>query len=353
MPGSHKNIIEINGRKYDAKTGRLLDGSIQPVAAGSGMVIDGVVSKSQVITPVQNSLKPKPAVHRSGGTSVKRRTPQRSQILARKAVKKPDHTSTISPKTHVQHTHTPKPQREHHAKSIQKSPYIKRFGSVSEIKKTSADLSVRVPSSEKDTHSSTSHPKEYSQKNHDTAATSKNHAKTEDMLSQALSSLGVSSQKPVKVKKSRAKRSFQWASGLAAGLLLVGFIAYMNYPNLNLKYATSRAGIAAAMPSYNPDGYSFTGPVQYAPGKVTIRFSSNTDQRSYSVSQEISNWNSETLQQTFLSDNNKTFSTAQASGRTIFLYDNTNATWVNGGVWYQVSSDSLSPEQLINIASSL
>jgi len=46
--------------------------------------------------------------------------------------------------------------------------------------------------------------------------------------------------------------------------------------------------------------------------------------------------------------------TVQASGLTIYLYNDHSATWVNGGIWYVVQSDgSLNDRQLIDLATSL
>lgn len=140
---------------------------------------------------------------------------------------------------------------------------------------------------------------------------------------------------------------------MLAAVLLTGFVLYQNIPNLSMRIASSKAGFNASLPGYNPSGYTLSGPVVYSPGKITVNFSSNSDDRDYTLTQQVSNWNSQALIDNFFAVKNKDFETYQEKGKTIFLYDDKNATWVSGGVWYQIQdADELSSSQILNIASS-
>ena len=125
-------------------------------------------------------------------------------------------------------------------------------------------------------------------------------------------------------------------------------------PNLSVRVAAARAGFDANMPGYKPSGYSFSGPINYSPGQVTITFKSNTDNKAYSVTQRASNWNSDALLSNYVVAENKQYQTYLDRGRTLYIYDGSNATWVDNGVWYQVEGDAeITTDQLVRIAASI
>jgi hypothetical protein len=96
------------------------------------------------------------------------------------------------------------------------------------------------------------------------------------------------------------------------------------------------------------------GPIQYQPGEVTLNYRSTSDQRGFNVVQKNSSWNSETLLENFVTAANKPYQTFQANGRTIYIYDGNKATWVDGGIWYNIDGQSnLNSDQLLRIAGSL
>jgi hypothetical protein len=143
------------------------------------------------------------------------------------------------------------------------------------------------------------------------------------------------------------------ASAVLVVVLLTGFVAYQNVPNLSMRLASSRAGFHAALPGYTPSGFGMAGPIKTNPGVVIVSFRSNSDNRSFNVSQKESNWTSDSLLNNFVASN-KTYQVLQDKGKTIYVYNGSNATWVNGGIWYQVAGDAnLSNSQLLHIADSL
>jgi hypothetical protein len=356
----HKNIIEINGRRYDAKTGKPIGQISEPIKHISSNPktpsIDGFYTSS---SPSSLAGKPKIKLSSIKTTKVKKRQPtaaparkpQKANTLMRKSVEKPN----IKPSMRVDHNIHKKSSlihaRNSSKNSITKSPLIKKFAPEYKITRTSAPLSVKQEGTDftkKPIQQVVNTPKPR-QTLH--VNTNNKISEAEKLFNNALSRAPTEFAHRKKNKKS--KRVLTWASSVSAVIILVGFIAYMNYPAINLTLASSRAGFSANMPKYKPGGFSFSGPVSYEPGKLTINFNSNTDDRNYSVTQEVSNWNSQTLQDNFLTSNNKSFRTTLEAGKTIYIFDNSNATWVNGGIWYTVNSNSLSSEQLLNIASSL
>lgn len=152
-------------------------------------------------------------------------------------------------------------------------------------------------------------------------------------------------------------RQLQFAPALASVLsilVVTGYVTYLNIPGISLRVAASRADVDANMPAYHPDGFSFDGPINWHSGQVAIDFKSNTDNRGYTILQRSSNKDSQSLLQEEIVAEGHDYSTYQKNGLTIYVYGNSQAAWVNGGVWYSIEGDSLlNPEQLVNIASSL
>jgi len=119
--------------------------------------------------------------------------------------------------------------------------------------------------------------------------------------------------------------------------------------------ASARAGVHASLPSYQPAGFSFTGPIKYKPGQITISFKSNSDnQRNFSITQSASSWDSQTLLENYVTPTGQPYQTDEVSGKTIYIYGTSNATWVDGGIWYNVQGNSsLNSAQLLRLADSI
>ena len=160
----------------------------------------------------------------------------------------------------------------------------------------------------------------------------------------------------VKAEKTRNKftRLISVASASLALLLLGGYLTYLNMPNISTRVAAAQAGIDASYPSYQPSGYSLSGPVAYDQGAVTMKFAANASPQSYTLSQTRSDWDSTAVLENYVtpkSGNN--YSTSSTNGLTLYTYG-TSAAWVNGGILYSISGDApLSNEQVQRIATSL
>jgi len=136
-------------------------------------------------------------------------------------------------------------------------------------------------------------------------------------------------------------------------LLLGGYLTYINLPNISMRVAATRAGIAATFPSYNPDGYSFHGPITYSPGEVAIDFKSNTNNQNFTVDQKASNWDSQAVLDNLVNKETDSYLTYQQQGLTIYAFNN-KAAWVNGGLLYTIEgSATLSSDQILHIATSM
>lgn len=151
----------------------------------------------------------------------------------------------------------------------------------------------------------------------------------------------------------RLKRRHLATAG-AAALLLFGYVAYLNMPSLSVRIAAMQSGVHAKYPDYNPDGYSFAGPVAYQPGEVEIRFKSNGGGEGYTIREKNSDWNSVAVLDNLVSKSSgKDYEVSSTSGITIYTYG-TNAAWTNGGVLYTIDSKApLSNDQLLRIAASM
>ncbi len=379
----HQNSIVLNGKLYDAVTGKLIHDRTKsvPISATKptvrrkkGLVMDSVVrshkSKRSAghTKPASHATKPKPARslaptgRRSAShkpTPARAHKPQRSATLMRQAVPQPHHPVKQKPAQAVLNQRAT--QRLERAKAIQKSSQIKRFGqhpsshqptTHSQAPKKSASLRA-VSAQAKTDHHRPAHHKP-------TPVTGLTPAEklVTDALKKARSHEAVAkAKKPHRRRLSHSlglsSKATRFVAGSLAFLLLAGFFVYQNMPNLSMRLASSRAGFSAHQPGYQPAGFSQDKLVTYSPGKVTISFHSNSDDRQFKIVQQASNWNSQALAENYLEANDKTYQKYEAGGRTIYIYDGSNATWVNGGVWYQIEGNSrLSSEQILRIATS-
>lgn len=366
MGSQHQDIIEINGKKYDAISGRMIS-TEKPLQTNNlstqnpkkaGVVVDGFMR-----------AKKSPLVLRT--TTKAQKTVQKSQTLMRTAVKKPSPAKKpeiAQPKKFItKPTMVTSKRLENVAVSTPKSPMISRFGDVlqrSSVVKQVELLPVKSPVS----HADSNHVNESRSQEH-ISATSTLHSSrskaTSVLIEKALSNATSHQQPHYDIPRTKKRHKLAKRAGISsramavstsviAGVLLGGFFAIQNVPNLSMRVAATRAGFAASMPSYKPSGFSFKGPINYSKGQVTVSFKSNTDDRGYSVTERSSNWNSDALLSNFVVAENKQYQTYIDRGRTLYIYDGSNATWVDNGVWYQIDGPSdMTTDQLVRIASSI
>ena len=356
----NKNIdtIKINGKRFNAKTGH----------AYASRSIDGVLAKNVTATvlpdtrPVHKPLvssvkKPVMDITRSPAKHAVKRQTQPGQTLMRRGLNKP--TSSLKRTTKLTVANNSKgtvtianiaikqsaavidQKKTLHAQKILKSELITRF----------ADLNTKASKAlagGRGVNLSAKASRAVVASAHDKSGLAKQPSM--DIFERALAHAKSHEQKsPTKTKQRKLN---VLASSLAV-LVLAGFVGFQNLPTMKLQYASSRAGFKAEMPGYRPAGFS-VGKLSYQAGAVNLNFHSNSDSRAFAISQKLSAWDSQALRDNYVTSSGQKYRTVDAAGRTIYLYGNNNATWVNGGVWYQVqSAGSLSERQLTDIASSM
>lgn len=358
---SKNTFIEINGKRYDTVTGKQLSDSkttitsVKPTSSTGS--IDGFSRrKSSSRVPAKHSSK----------------SPQKSQTLMRQSVKKPAVAVQTQnrPVNHIQKSSLgQQPRRVETAKRSTKSPQVNKYGSPAtrtSIATHHSELPIKQAPATTHPTPNQSHQSSSATSSH-TTPSHKRTLNTERMIESALNNATSheevhDSSKPTHTKrrKSLAKRlgvssrSMAMSSAALAVVLLAGFFALQNVPNFAMRVAATRAGFNAEMPDYKPAGFSFKGPINYSSGKVTVSFRSNSDTRSYDLVQQSSKWNSDALLSNFVVADNKQYQTYQDRGRTLYIYDGSNATWVDNGIWYQIEGNSdMTTDQLVRIAASI
>ncbi len=357
------NFIELNGKRYDALTGKLLGESPTPVTKQliperqSVRAMDSVV---RVHTP-----KPKPPTskqlvahkprkkRKSTGVVVRAHHPQPAKTLMRRAVHKPKtglkpaiKTQTpseimaapISAVTRKHSANSVNPTRSLRARQTPRHNNVQRFSPLTDVRNRSlsAHPARRPASSIAPTAGST--PAAHKSRPH------------QDMFEAAIAH-AKSHEQPA--HKSRTHKKHRRLAGTLAAvgalLILGGFFTYLSLPRLELRIASLSAGFSAQMPGYNPTGYKLTN-VEHKHGAVTLSFRSGDG--SYQITQQASNWNSQTLGDSIgvASADNET---VESKGRIIYVYDGA-ASWVDRGIRYDITGNAyLSKSDIVDIATSL
>jgi len=159
---------------------------------------------------------------------------------------------------------------------------------------------------------------------------------------------------PAVFEAKKQRRGAILATSVLCLLLVAGTLAFLNAPALSVKVAAVKSGVSAKLPSFVPQGFNF-GNLSYGKGNVTVSYTSATDNnKRYDITQRQSNWDSQTLLSNFVTTANNAYQTYQEAGRTVYMYGDNTATWVDSGVWYTVNGNSaLSRDQILDLAGSL
>lgn len=367
---SKSTIITLNGKSYDAATGKQINHHAGPAAAkpGSGFrkakhsSIDGFKHPNP-----SHNLSGKPALLAVKGPVTTshhiHKNTQHSSTLMRRLVKKPAHRPasparfdkiasaggsaaaiTLNPSLGIDR------ERLERAKQVAKSAWVSKFNAVTGFSRVTALLPVKQPP-------------ETASTDLDDLDEALANAEDNDLLTAALAKADSHTNKPLRKTRLRHKiakkirlspRALNISLMVLSVAVLGSFIVYQNMPRLAMRLAVARSGVKGSLPDYQPTGYTIAGPIQYSPGVITINYQSKTENRNFKVLQHASDWNSETLLQNFVATDNKMYQTYQENGKTIYLYEGENATWVDGGVWYEIQTDSaLTNNQVIRLANSL
>ena len=361
----NQNVIELNGKRYDALSGAYLGkSSVVPKhvidAYSQGKVIDGLIK------PLATKPKPEPAnTKRVSSTNidiaakhqhpkaghVHAHKPEKSKTLMRHVIKKPEFSlkpalKTVAPAeimtkpkstlVHKRSAYNIDPVRKKRAELANRHQAVLHFNPHAKTPILHA-VSSQVPVI-------SVQPAPFQ------PVQALNHAK--DRFEAAISR-ATSHQQPMhKPKASHKRRLINSLAVVGTFLIIGGFIGYLNLPQLELRVASVQAGFGASMPAYAPTGYALENGIQRNGGTISLSFRSGASR--YTLTQQSSNWNSQTLLDNTLALSG-THQTVQKNGQTIYIYDNdTNAAWVNAGVRYDLNGNAqLSKDDIVSIATSL
>lgn len=363
-----KNVITINGRLYDAVTGMPVvqqqsqAAPMKPAATPPAQkphvpqppkahraFTDIMPTKKTVLQTTIKTAQSAPAQQKSTERKTEdahamHKKPQKSQTLHRAVVRRPTDPRANQPAKPPQY----------------KSPLISRFGAKSAP--TEAE-SILVTPTQPDAPA-TVHPavsKALASINNQQVSTAKQPQQSskelkEALIKERLAEVDTADQKQKKERRGLFRRQPKLTTILTSSLailLLGGYLTFINLPNISMRVASTRAGISANFPSYKPDGYSFQGPITYAPGEVSINYKSNTNSASFTLKQQNSNWDSQAVLDNFVNKQTENYLTYQEQGLTIYSFDN-KAAWTNGGLLYSIEGNArLSSEQILRLATSM
>ena len=336
--GAKEHIIELNGKRYDAITGKMVTSKPTKVAVIKSTSLDGF---AKAVKPILKT-----------GNTVSAHQTEKSKTLMRSTVKPPQ-----------QNPHHPAPANRT-SSLLQKSPSVVSSAILSRSQAIKKSALVRRFSEIIPTNNpqNTSGMKQKTIRRVQAIATAT--AVNSDPISRGLANADShNQQKPKKLgtntriskKLHISPRTLSASSLVLAGLIIVGFFAFQNKSNISMRLASSRASVNGTVPGYQPAGFGLKGGILDSPGQIVLGYSSNTDDRSYKITQSTSSWNSETLVENYDPlKHDAPYQTIQEKGKTVYLFDGSNATWVDGGIWYRIEGNSkLNSDQLLNIVNSL
>lgn len=353
----NNNIIEINGQRYDSRTGAVLPPS------GPGQAI---AKPLPAIAHSPHPAKPGPDMHDVVRRPVKPHAshpPAAAHTLMRQAVKKP--APSLKRQSRAQgHIGSPAkqplsqlaikkpvgqldPERLRKAKQIPKSRLIGHFPPFAAGDATRPAWPAKPVTVSRAAPLPPPKPANHQPKQRHTKTTA-------ELLDQAVQRATSHLEPPPDpTGHSRAKRNAGIGAVVALTVLVLGVIVTQNLSNVRLEMASAKAGFNVSLPSYRPAGFAL-GQLNYSDGVAAAEFNGNEGQSHYSITQKRSSWDSATLRDTFVAPIDARYQTVQAGGRTIYLYGGHNATWTGGGIWYVIQTDgSLSQRQLTDLATSL
>lgn len=383
----------------------LRTGLRQPARHASGPSMDGMMMKPR---PAAKPLATKQTATQTP-KHVNPHRPQPTRTLMRRAVKAPSHAAATAQSATQQASHaatirrsrgvapivTPKlsssainPRRAQLAGSTDRNQAVQRFAPAPQHKPwtghaattvsgvnvaqhrpaqttqaTIASIPVKQPAAhphQKQAHSTFAKPTRRPSATVHQASAAKQQSSIDDdgkLFEQALAQARSHEQAApsgTKSRKSRRRtgRVMAIAGAAAVFLGLIGFVAFQNQEDIRLQLASAKAGFSASAPLYKPDGYALSS-MQYTAGSVASVYRHGTSQ-DFTITQKKSNWDSQTLLENFVATKSGDYKGYQMNGRSVYVYGDGNATWVNGGIWYQIkATGSIDDQQLVRIAASM
>ena len=150
------------------------------------------------------------------------------------------------------------------------------------------------------------------------------------------------------------KKFISFSMGFAVAIFGVGYLTYVNLPDIASRITAFQSGIAVETPAYIANGYSPKG-LAYFDGK-NVNFEYKKGDSNYKVQQSQSGWDSSALLQNYVTKKwSEDYSTTYRNGLTIYSNRRGESVWVNNGKLYkiEVSGNKISDEEIRKIATSL
>lgn len=381
MKQQRQNLIVINGKTYDARSGMVVKNSnrpplkkvfsdIAPAGPQKSLPSASLVQRqhehkhvTKVPAPVQRTATPRPHV----AAAKVHRAPQKTHTLLRSGLKRPQ--LDIAPrKAEAQATPQPKTFAPSAMTRQERAVATPKHATVSRFKAPDIAPAQPTPKPEAKTESAASLSLAQLQSQHPAMkqqAVQPQRSKTgtelkEALIKERMEEAPASRQDKYQAQQhkvnnffSKQPRLLTAVAGALSVLLLIGYVTYLNLPGISMRVAANRAGFSATMPGYKPSGYALNSPVSSSPGQVSLNFTSNTNADKFSLIQKESNWDSQALLDNYVTKQTGNYLTYQEKGLTIYMYDG-KASWVNGGVWYNINgSADLSSDQILKLATSM
>lgn len=234
------------------------------------------------------------------------------------------------------------PTRLARAKNTPQSSFIRRFGNgaIPDMGNHQSDESL-LTHKKMPAEAAASHVKSSSK------------GPTADMFESAIASATSHQQKPPRVarRRGRAQKVVGGIVTLCTLLVVCALLAYINLTTIELRFASMEAGFNATVPNYRELGFSLEA-IKLAGKTVAMNFlSGNT---SFTLTQQASNWDSQTLLETMSSETDSLPQTLQSDGHTIYVFANNHATWVSGGIHYDINGNTnLNTQEITSFADSM
>lgn len=382
MGSKKQTILTLNGKRYDAVTGQLVE--VGMTQSAGGQVMDVVAPRESNATQVASptpapAAAPEPPTANPSGPKVmdvarssvhiKPRQPQRASTLVRSAVSKPkpglkSQTKVSTPTQALavpENTVYPKwsvsqvsPARQNRAVQVGKSDAVSKFSDATAVRQNPlASAAVKIERSSETSAVS----QRQSSRSQDLFERAIAAAESRDVKSADQKQLSKQASKQAKraAKAGKQPVHHHLASVVAASiavLVIGGFVGLQNKDALTLRFANAQAGFKASLPTYQPEGYG-VGSFTYSAGNVGTTFHADNG-RDYTLNQQTTKWDSQELLDTFVAVNYPSYQALQSGHQVIYVYGKNDASWIKNGIWYQLKSDgNLSTTQVLNIAASV
>jgi hypothetical protein len=339
-----KTVVHVNGKSYDAVTGRRMTDVIAPVQKQ----VKKTPKPAQIMS---TSVQPKPSTQhtRQAAAHTRRHAPQSAQTLMRRAVTKPK--AGLKKQLHVQHelAHTVEhaipvkhvaahvdTARAQRAKQVEKDQQVHRFHGPAQVPVKFGNIAVQAAPQSISTHEPPVIPA--------TVA-----SQPADLFEQAIANathyVDIAAHNTYFKKKAR-RHAIVMTSGIAVLVALGSFFTYSNTPSLQARMAGVVAGVSTSMPDFAAAGFLYEG-VSGHEDRLTYRFRSEL--ASYQLVEQQTNWSGAQMIRQISSvkaNGTPNYTELSVGSMTLYKFSDSHATWVKDGIWYQIhGSQPLSDAQ--------